>query len=110
VNKLDINHIPDVFQSKLRIALVSCLITGAKSFGAKSFRELKEVTGATDGNLSVHLTKLQKAEYIVIRKDFFNNKPRTEYELTQKGRTEFIEYVNRLQQIVHGSNPPENNK
>jgi DNA-binding HxlR family transcriptional regulator len=105
VNKLDINHIPDIFQSKLRIALVSCLITGAKSF-----RELKEVTGATDGNLSVHLTKLQKAGYIVIRKDFFNNKPRTEYELTQKGRNEFIEYVNRLQQIVNGYNPPENNK
>lgn len=96
---MDINSIPDIFQSKIRIALVSCLITGAKSF-----KELKEVTGATDGNLSVHLTKLHKAGYIVIHKDFFNNKPRTEYELTQKGRDEFIEYVNKLQQILNGYN------
>lgn len=94
---MDINSIPDIFQSKLRIAIVTALITGQKTF-----RELKEITGATDGNLSIHLSKLEAAGYIVILKDFFNNKPRTRYNLTEKGKNEFIDYVNRLDGIIKG--------
>ncbi len=92
---MDINSIPDIFQSKLRIALVSSLMTGEKNF-----RELREITGATDGNLSVHLSKLNEAGYIEIQKDFFQNKPRTRYNLTEKGIREFIEYVNKLEKIL----------
>lgn len=95
MNELDINSIPDIFQSKLRIALISSLMTGEKNF-----RELKEITGATDGNLSVHLSKLNEAGYIEIQKDFFENKPRTRYNLTNKGKNEFVEYVNKLEMIL----------
>ncbi|KNY30022.1 winged helix-turn-helix domain-containing protein [Pseudobacteroides cellulosolvens] len=96
---MDINSIPDIFQSKLRIAIVAALITGEKTF-----KEVKEVTGATDGNLSIHLSKLEGAGYIEIYKDFFNNKPRTRYNLTDKGKSEFVEYVNKLDSIIksHG--------
>jgi len=92
---LDINSIPDIFQSKLRIAIVSCLMTGEKTF-----KEVKEITGATDGNLSVHLTKLEETGHIKISKDFFNNKPRTRYNLTSKGKKEFSDYVNILDNIL----------
>ena len=68
--------------------------------GEKNFNEVKEVTGATDGNLSVHLSKLKDAGYIEIYKDFFNNKPRTTYNLTSKGKNEFIDYVNTLDNIL----------
>jgi len=96
---LDINSIPDIFQSKLRIAIVAALITGEKTF-----KEVKEITGATDGNLSIHLSKLEGAGYIEIYKDFFNNKPRTRYNLTEKGKNEFVDYVNKLEGIIknHG--------
>jgi len=96
---LDINSIPDIFQTKLRIAIVAALITGEKTF-----KEVKEITGATDGNLSIHLSKLEGAGYIEIYKDFFNNKPRTRYNLTEKGKNEFVDYVNKLEGIIknHG--------
>ena len=92
---MDINSIPDIFQSKLRIAIVSCLMTGEKSF-----KEIKEVTGATDGNLSVHMSKLEETGHVQIYKDFFNNKPRTRYSLTAKGKHEFINYVSLLEDII----------
>ncbi|HWP98767.1 MAG TPA: transcriptional regulator [Syntrophomonadaceae bacterium] len=92
---MDIHSIPDIFQSKLRIAIVSCLMTGEKTF-----REVKEITCATDGNLSVQISKLEQSEYIEVRKDFLNKKPRTRYSLTDKGKNEFIEYVNRLEKIL----------
>lgn len=92
---MDINSIPDIFQSKLRIAIVSCLISGEKTF-----RELKEITGATDGNLSIQLSKINENGYIEIYKDFFNNKPRTRYSLTLKGKSEFIDYVNTLDKVL----------
>jgi hypothetical protein len=35
-----------------------------------------------------------------VYKDFFNKKPRTRYNLTAKGRDEFIDYVNTLENIL----------
>jgi len=92
---VDIKSIPDALQSKLRIAIVACLMTGEKTF-----KEIKEITGATDGNLSIHLTKLENVKYIIIKKDFKDNKPRTRYSLTEIGRHEFIEYVAILESII----------
>jgi len=92
---LNINSIPDIFQSKLRIAIIASLMTGEKTF-----TELKEITGATDGNLSIHLSKMEENGYIEVYKDFFNKKPRTRYNLTAKGKDEFINYVNTLENIL----------
>lgn len=92
---MDINSIPDIFQSKLRIAIISTLMTGTKTF-----KEIKDLTGATDGNISTHMTKLKDAGYVEIVKDFYKNKPRTRYSVTELGITEFKAYVNRLEEIV----------
>ncbi|HEX3012029.1 MAG TPA: transcriptional regulator [Syntrophomonadaceae bacterium] len=99
---MDINSIPDIFQSKLRIAIVSCLMTGEKAF-----KEVKEITGATDGNLSVQISKMEESGYVKIHKDFFNNKPRTRYNLTAKGKAEFIDYVNALDKVIRQYNDGE---
>lgn len=68
--------------------------------GEKTFKEVKAITGATDGNLSINLSKLEEAGYIQISKDFFKNKPRTRYNLTEKGKNDFINYVNLLDSIL----------
>lgn len=96
---MDINSIPDIFQSKLRIAIVSCLL-----MGEKTFKEVKEITGATDGNLSVQISKMEESGYVEIYKDFFNNKPRTRFNLTAKGKNEFIDYVNTLDNVLRQYN------
>lgn len=92
---MDINSIPDIFQSKLRIAIIACLMTGEKTF-----KEVKKITGATDGNLSAQISKMEESGYIDVYKDFCDNKPRTRYNLTIKGRSEFIDYVNTLDNLL----------
>jgi DNA-binding PadR family transcriptional regulator len=68
--------------------------------GEKTFKEVKEITGATDGNLSVQITKMEEGGYIKVFKDFFNNKPRTRYDLTEKGKSDFIDYVEMLDNLL----------
>lgn len=92
---MEINSIPDVFQSKLRIAIVACLMAGERTF-----KEVKEITGASDGNLSVQISKMAESGFIEINKDFFNNKPRTKYRLTEQGRNAFIDYVTALDNVL----------
>ncbi len=94
---MEINNIPEIFQSKLRLMIVSGLIRQPLSFTA-----LRQLTGATDGNLSVQISKLTDAGYIVVRKEFSGKKPLTTCELTQLGRDGFREYVELLNSILAG--------
>ena len=67
-----------------------------------SFTALKQLTGATDGNLSVQINKLADAGYITVRKEFSGKKPLTTCELTQDGRESFRQYVELLNSILTG--------
>ncbi|MBQ9625039.1 MAG: transcriptional regulator [Clostridia bacterium] len=93
---MDSIKIPEMFQSKIRLAIITALISGEKSFKA-----LKQITEATDGNLSTHLAKLEEAEYISCKKEFVGKKPSTTYSLKEKGRKEFTAYVDLLYNAVH---------
>ena len=88
---MEINTIPEAFQTKLRLAVLSSLLTGKKNF-----RELKSITSATDGNLGAQIKKLNELGYITIEKAFVNNKPQTTCAITEYGRTQFKEYVEML--------------
>ena len=94
---MEMNNIPEMFQSKLRLMIVSGLIKQPLSFTA-----LKQLTGATDGNLSVQINKLADAGYITVRKEFSGKKPLTTCELTQDGRESFRQYVELLNSILTG--------
>jgi DNA-binding MarR family transcriptional regulator len=61
---------------------------------------LMRLTGLTWGNLSTHLTKLEKAGYIAINKEFKGKKPHTTLSLTKQGRIAFREYKKSLQQVL----------
>ena len=65
VINLELNNIPEAFQTKLRLMIVSALCTGEKTF-----KELKNITGATDGNLSIQISKLEELEYLTVTKEF----------------------------------------
>jgi len=62
---------------------------------------LIRLTGLTWGNLSTHLSKLEEAGYIMIKKDFKGKKPHTTISLTQEGRTAFKAYKENLQQVLN---------
>ena len=94
---MEINNIPDIFGNKLRVAILAALITDVKTF-----RELKEITGATDGNLGAQLIKLEDCAAVISDKKFVNRKPQTTYQLTEFGRNMFQEYVELLEKIING--------
>lgn len=94
---MKINNIPDMFQSKLRLMIISALIKGRLTFN-----ELKALTKATDGNLSVQMTKLSEAGYITVSKEFVGKKPLTTCEITDFGKECFREYVEMLSGILSG--------
>ena len=60
---------------------------------------LMRQTGLTWGNLSSHMSKLESAEYIEVRKEFLDKKPHTILKLTSKGRDAFRRYRKALNQV-----------
>ena len=78
-----------LLHSHLRLAVISLLI----SVDFAEFTFLKEKTSATSGNLSVQLDKLEKAQYIRIKKSFRGKRPLTTCNITSKGRKAFQDYV-----------------
>ncbi|HEY1632791.1 MAG TPA: transcriptional regulator [Rhizomicrobium sp.] len=66
------------------------------------FVKLKNLVGATDGNLGAHLTTLEEAGYVESEKDFIGKKPRTRVRLSRKGRHAFEDYVAYLRDIIGG--------
>jgi DNA-binding transcriptional ArsR family regulator len=85
-----------LLHSPLRLAIISLLIKE----GELDFVILKEKTGATSGNISVQLKKLEEAGYISIEKSFRKNYPHTEVTISKKGLTAFEEYVNSLKEYL----------
>ena len=85
-----------LLHSQLRLAVMSLLI-GVES---AEFVYLKEETGATAGNLSVQLDKLDKAKYITIEKSFRGKRPLTTLRITKTGITAFEAYVKVLKGYI----------
>ena len=65
------------------------------------FLFLLRQTGLTKGNLSAHLSKLEKSRYIQIQKHFVGKIPRTLIELTDLGRSSLKAYRKRMQKMLN---------
>lgn len=92
---MNLNNIPDAFAVTLRIKLLSCLVSSSLSFN-----EIKAITQATNGNISVQLSKLEEWGYLSSHKTIANKKTLTLYTLTSFGLAQFEEYVLLLQTIL----------
>ena len=94
---------PDVFDplllSQARLGIISTLMTRR----AVSFSDLKTLLGLTQGNLGIHLQKLEQAGYVSVRKEFVKRKPKTTCSITRRGRGAFTRHVEQLDRIVRGA-------
>lgn len=81
-----------LLHNELRLAVIAYLMAKPKV----SFKELKEVTNATAGNLSIQLKKLEKVNYININKSFKDNYPLTQLNITKEGQQAFKIYFDAL--------------
>jgi DNA-binding MarR family transcriptional regulator len=96
VDEFDIDGIDEVIHGRLRLGVMAYL---ANREGAE-FNELKGRLKASDGNLSVHLRKLEDAGYVAIDKSFAGRKPVTRVQLTDDGRAAFVRYLDAMSKLV----------
>ncbi len=96
MSEFDHKQLDDVIHGRLRLAIMAYL----SSVASTDFSTLKKETGATDGNLSVHLRKLEDAGYIAVTKSFVGRKPKTSLKLSKDGRTAWITYLNQLKSMI----------
>jgi len=80
----------------VRSKLLSLLISNDEM----PFKALKEALNVTDGNLSSHLSKLEKEEYVLIEKMFEGKRPKTVVHITQKGKDAFALYIEALKKFI----------
>lgn len=92
----DYQAIDDLIHSRIRLAIMSILLVGEDA----EFNFIKKKINATDGNLSVHLRKLEEAKYISVKKEFIDRKPVSKYSLTELGRTAFEDYIKKLEEMI----------
>lgn len=64
------------------------------------FVYLMRTTGLTRGNLSSHMTKLEAAGYVNVKKEFVDRKPVTLLSLTKKGRSALTDYRETMAQVL----------
>jgi DNA-binding MarR family transcriptional regulator len=64
------------------------------------FLYLLKTTGLSKGNLSAHISKLEEAGYVDVKKQFIGKKPNTVYRLTEKGRREFEKYLKVVKKFI----------
>ena len=81
-------EIDRIIHEPARLMIIALLATVNEA----DFHYLHLATGLTKGNLSVHLSKLEEAAYIVIEKSFRGKYPLTICRLTGQGREAFDNY------------------
>jgi DNA-binding MarR family transcriptional regulator len=92
----DIGDLDDVIHGRIRLGIMAYLADAEVA----DFNELKAVLEATQGNLSVHLRKLEDAGYIEIEKSFLGRKPLTRARITAAGRKAFADYLKAIAKLV----------
>ena len=88
-----------LIHERVRLAIVSSLAVTE----SLTFNELKQLVGATDGNLSVHARRLEEAGYVECLKSFEGRVPRTEFRLTARGRRELQRYLDHMEALVRAT-------
>ena len=83
-----------------RLLIISMLA----NLQSADFLFLLRETGLTKGNLSSHLAKLEKAEYVDIEKTYREKKPLTIIRLTEKGQAVFDDYTSAMARFMKSVN------
>lgn len=92
----DIGRIDEVIHGRIRLGIMAFL-SGADT---ADFATLKARLQTTDGNLSVHLRKLEEAGFVAVTKSFRGRKPLTEARLTEAGRAAFVAYLDAMADLL----------
>jgi len=92
-----IHNINKSFDHRIRLGIMSVLMVNEYA----DFNTLKELLGATDGNLASHLKALEKEDYVQVEKQFIGRKPNTRYRATKLGEMEFRKHLDALEKLIN---------
>jgi len=95
----DYRAIDDAIHSRIRLAVMAILA----SVEDAEFTFLRDKVGATDGNLSTHLSRLSEAGYVVAHKELLDGRPVSRYRLTDSGRSALKAYLQRMERLLKGA-------
>jgi DNA-binding MarR family transcriptional regulator len=84
---------------RIRLGIMSALSVNR----TMTFGELKELLGATDGNLSKHARRLEDAGYVTCKKAFAERVPRTQYSMTTKGKRMFTKHLQHMEALIEAT-------
>jgi DNA-binding MarR family transcriptional regulator len=96
-------HLDPLIHERLRLGIVSALAVN----DALSFPELRGLLGTTDGNLSVHARRLEEAGYVRCTKSFDGRVPRTDFDLTERGRLALEGYLAAMEGLIARTRRPD---
>ena len=86
-----------VIHERARLSVLTCLISNPKGL---TFNDLKQLCALTDGNLSRHLSVLERGRMVEIVKGHDKNRPQTLCRITSPGRKRYFDYLSTLEQVV----------
>lgn len=89
----EISQLDRLVHEPARLAIMSILFAVDEA----DFLFLLHETGLTKGNLSTHLSRLEKAEYIEIEKGYVGKLPQTLCRMTDQGKKAFEDYRKQLE-------------
>jgi DNA-binding transcriptional ArsR family regulator len=88
-----------IIHERMRLGIVSALAVHE----TLTFTDLRELLGASDGNLSVHARKLEEAGYVACDKSFAGRVPKTAYRLTETGRDALARYLDHMEALIRAT-------
>lgn len=91
-----IGNINKAFDHRVRLGIMSVLMVNEFA----DFTTLKELLGATDGNIASHMKALEKKGYVKVEKSFIDRKPNTRYSATKSGRVDFQKHIDAIEKLL----------
>ncbi len=86
-----------VIHERARLSILTSLVTNPKGL---TFNDLKQLCSLTDGNLSRHLSVLERSKMVEILKQQDQNRPQTHCRITSSGRDRYLTYLSTLERVI----------
>ena len=91
-----INGLNKAFESRVRMGVMAILVVNEWVDHAA----LRELLDVTDGNLASHLSGLEQANYVQVRKRFVGKRPNTSYKVTAAGSKAFRSHIDAMAALL----------
>ncbi len=91
-----LSNLNKAFENRIRIGIMHVLLKN----NWVDFTTLKKILNVTDGNLSSHLSSLEKQNMIKLKKQFIDNRPKTSYKISRNGNRKFNLHLDALEYVI----------